>query len=321
LRFFSAALAGSCVLLGMKLLYPRFFLGPLADVDPFIFTSFLPRVGEAKALFKSTWDDIVRELMEPALATVLIIASLRRKYVRPERRRRLLMLAVLMAVTTVMTLWQIRWSYYLHPVAIVAIGMSVAGVTAMQKMRPWVWLRHLPRAGRPYIVLWLAFFSMNFLIRLNPAVATEMASCMSQVRYVIQTQQLQPLLGNKDLVLFAPEDAGGDILFFTPYRIIASNYHREGAGLHDMNRIYMARTPEEARPFLAKRPVDAVLYCPGLWKDGWLEAASADGKKRPRWLVPVNGLHFMDEKTKEKGNGKAKARGKKPVLFRVEGLK
>jgi putative flippase GtrA len=306
-RFFGASVAGSSVLLAMHIFYPRFFLGPLADVDPFIFTGFLPRVGEAKMLFKNTFDDIIRELMEPVLAGVLAFLSLHRGYVRPERRQRILQLSALLVVTTIMTLWQIRWAYYMHPVAIVLAAMTIASIAAMPKERPWIWLRHLPRQGRPYIILWLAFFTMNFFIRLYPSVLTESASCMSQVRYVIQTQQLQPLLGSKNIVLFAPEDVGGDLLFFTPYRIIASNYHREGAGLKDVSMIFKAKTPQEALPLLKKREVSAMLYCPAFEeKTSWLSAENA--KKRPPWMVPVPGLHFMT------------APGRKPVLFRLKGV-
>lgn len=130
---------------------------------------------------------------------------------------------------------------------------------------------------------------------------------MSQIRYVVQTQQLQPLLGDKNLVLFAPEDAGGDILFFTPYRIIASNYHREGAGLKDVSLVFKAKSAQEAAPILKKRQVGAMLYCPAFQEKGsWLAAGNT--KKRPAWMVPVPGLNFMDDP------------GKKPLLFRVKGL-
>ena len=304
-RFFAGCIAGAAVLLAMYQLYPRFFLGPLADVDPFIFTGFLPRVGEAKMLFTNTWDDIIRELMEPVLATVLILVALFQGRIRPERRLRLLSLSALLALTTAMTLYQIRWAYYMHPVAIIAIGMLIASETAMSRERPLVWLRYVPRQGRAYIVLWLAFFTMNVLIHLNPAVVTESSSCMSQVRYVIQTQQLQPLLGNSNSIIYAPEDAGGDMLFFTPYRIIASNYHREGAGLRDMRAISNATSAKEAAPLLKKRQVSAMLFCPAFQeKTSWLQTLT-EPKKRPSWLVPVDGLHFMDDP------------GHKPVLFRV----
>jgi putative flippase GtrA len=308
-RFFAACVAGAGVLLAMDLCYPRFFLGPLADVDPFIFTGFLPRVGEAKMLLTNTWDDIARELMEPVLAALMIFFALWRGYVRPERRLRLWMLTVLLVITTGMTLYQIRWAYYMHPVAIVAIGMLVTGLTAMEPTRPLVWLRSLPRQGRPYIVLWLAFFFMNVLIRLYPSVMTESSSCMSEVRYVIQTQQLKDLLGDNDEVVYAPEDAGGDMLFFTRYRIIASNYHREGQGLKDMRAISAAQTAKDAAPLLKTRQVSAMLFCPAFQEKGsWLQKA-VDASTRPKWMVPVEGLHFMDNM------------GKKPVLFKVKGLK
>ncbi len=309
-RFFLACVAGAAVLLAEYILYPRFFSGPLADADPFIFTGFLPRVGEAKFLFSNGWEDIVRELMEPVLAAGLIAAALLRSYVRPERKLRLWILSLLLFVTTVMTLFQIRWAYYMHPVAIAAIAMTVTAVTAMPWSRPWVYLRRLPRAVRPYAVLWLAYFGMNFLIHLNFSHSTAGSlGCMTEIRYVIQTQQLQPLLGDNNQVLFTPEDSGGDTLFFTPYRIIASNYHREGAGLQEMHDIYAATTAKAAEPLLKKHQVAAMLYCPVFVPaDSWL-AAAANPKKRPAWMVPVKGLHFANDKDKE------------PLLFRLKGMK
>jgi hypothetical protein len=85
------------------------------------------------------------------------------------------------------------------------------------------------------------------------------------------------------------------MLFFTPYRIIASNYHREGPGLKDLNLLETASNPGVAHDVLSRRKAAAMFYCPSrLPKDSWLRQASEAGKY-PAWMTPVAGLSFMEK--------------------------
>jgi hypothetical protein len=143
-------------------------------------------------------------------------------------------------------------------------------------------------------------------VRLHTTPVPEAGVCMSQIRYVIETQQLQRLLGDKPLTLFVPANSGGDVLYFTPYRIIASNYHREGKGLKDIKRLETAKTPEAERDVLTERKVNAMLYCPArLPKDSWQRKVADDGKY-PAWAAPVTGMKFME------------APGPLPLLLKVK---
>ena len=301
-RFCAASLSGAFVLLGMYGLYPRFFLGPLADVDPFIFTDFLPHVAEATPMFKGVWEDILRQVMEPALAAALLAVVLLRRNLRPERRRQLLMLAGLLAATFAMTSVELRWDYYMQPVALIATAGLAPGVFGAMRRT----LRYVPRNWRGYIGLWAVFMAVQLGLRLHTTPVPEAGVCMSQIRYVIETQQLARLLGDKSLTIFVPANDGGDILFFTPYRIIASNYHREGKGLKDIKRLETAKTAEAEHDALSDRRVDAMLYCPSrLAKDSWQRRAAEDNKY-PAWAVPVTGMRFME------------APGPLPVLLKVK---
>ena len=289
-RFCAASLGGAFVFLGMYALYPRFFLGPLADVDPFILSDFLPNVAEATPMFKGVPQDILRHVMGPALAAVLLAAAALQKHLRTDRLRQLLLLSALLAGTFLLTAVQQRWDYYLQPVGIIAAAALLPGVLGTAR-KP---LRYLPRNWRPYICLWILFVAVSLAMRIQPTRATESGVCMSQLRYAVQTQRLQPILGTKPATLFVPADTGGDILFFTPYRIIASNYHREGKGLKDLQRLSTGTTPEAARAVLRERKVDAVFYCPASLPAGsWLRQV-AENKKYPAWMAPVAGLSFME---------------------------
>ncbi|MEZ0224779.1 MAG: GtrA family protein [Alphaproteobacteria bacterium] len=306
-RFCAASIAGSGVLLAMNMLYPRFFLGPLADVDPFIITGFLPRVAEATPLFKGVPEDILRQVMEPALAAVLLACCLANKQLRAEKRRRLTLLALFLAGTFGLTMVQLRWDYYLQPVAIIAAAGLLPGAVGAVKTKALRWLRYLPRGWRPYVCLWALYMAVHIAMQISPTKIPQTGICMAQMRYAIETQQLPPLLKSGNMTVFVPADAGGDMLFFTPFRIIASNYHREGAGLKDVRAIETTRAPEAVKSLLTKRKVSALLYCPGRYPEGSLLRDAAEGKRRPAWMVPVSGLRFMG------------IPGPVPVLFRVKG--
>jgi putative flippase GtrA len=290
-RFCAAAVTGAVVLLCMYGIFPRFFTGPMADADPFILTNFLPHVAEAEPLFKSVPQDIVRRLMEPLLAALLLALSLCGKP-RADRQRQLTLLALLLGGTFIWTLFQVRWDYYFQPVAVIAAAALLPGVAGAARANLCRPLQLAPRGWRPYICIWALIIAVSLFLRAQPVKASESAGCMAQMRYVIETQQLRPLLPGWDVILYVPADIGGDVLFFTPYRIIASNYHREGAGLRDLKRIETAPTPAAGRAVLKERQVDAMLFCSARYPDNsWLHALD---KKLPPWLVPVKGLKFME---------------------------
>jgi putative flippase GtrA len=297
-RLASAAGAAALIAGCMFALYPKFFLGPFTDATSYYLEESLPNIGENKPLLSVSADDIVRDLMEPVLALALIGFALAHKKLRAARLRRLLLLLALLLATTGMTFIKIRWGYYLHPVAIVAIASTAASLGLLLRWPPLRRLapKLLTRHAIPYVALWLAFIVMNVVIHQVQKPEPEDAggpNCLSQVRYALQSQQLPPLLGGKDLVLFVSADAGGDALFFSPYSIIASNFHREGPALKELDDIAAMKTAAEARPMLAKRKVSALLVCPDDYaKTSWLHGLGAT-KTLPGWLKPAGEVRLF----------------------------
>lgn len=303
-RFFAACLLGTLTLLTQYIVFPRFYLGPMGDADPYILQGFLPMVAEAKPLLRSTPEFASKALMIPALAIFLMGFALSMPKIRVARLRRLVMLGALLLMTLVMTLLQARWGYYLQPVAAIAVAALLPSLATAGKGDTGSWLRGAPRITRPYVVLGLAVLATSMMVRTVKNGPAPDAWCNTQLRYVLQTQQLQKHLGDKPLTVFVPEDVGGEMQFFSPYRIIASNYHREHSGLRDMARMRDAKTADDAKKVIDERGVDALLYCPAGQKAGnFLSTLGRD--KPPAWLMPVEGLEFFDMP------------GAKPVLFTV----
>lgn len=304
-RFLAACVLGALTLLAQYVVFPRFYLGPMGDADPYILQGFLPMVAEAKPLLHSTPEFASKALMIPALAVFLMGFALSMPKIRAARLRRLVILGALLLITLVMTLLQARWGYYLQPVAAIAVAALLPALATAAKGDTGSWLRGAPRIARPYVVLGLAVLATSMMVRTVKGDPAPNAWCNTQLRYVLQTQQLQKHLGDKPLNIFVPGDIGGEMLFFTPYSIIASNYHREHTGLRDMARIRDAKDAAAARSALAARKTDALLFCPAGQPPGsFLSGLGASNL--PDWLKPVEGLEFFDMP------------GAKPLLLKVK---
>ena len=242
------------------LLYPKIISGPMVDVDPFVKENFLLLISESKSLFLRDADVILRHLWQPMLALVLLVKM-------PQRREKYLLLSLL-AAGFAMVAVQGRWTYYLQPVAIIAIAaLFPPFITAA--------LHRVERPFRPYAVLFLASVIVAGIAgAITPKTDQTKAECQSAIRLALQTGIFKSY-GN----LYVDPAMGGDVLFFTPQKIIAGNYHREGKGLRVLHDIETAKTADDARKLLDARKISAVLACPAI-DNKWIS-------EKPSWLKPV----------------------------------
>jgi hypothetical protein len=278
-RAFASVAALAAIAGGMAVFYPKFFKGPFVDSDAYVTENLLPAITQAQPLFDASFPDICRALLLP-LAAVILMGSCWHKDMVPAKRRQMTALASLLSLSLGMTLWQLRWQYYMQPVAIIIIASLLPA--AARAARPGVIqrLKEFPALWRPYMVLWV-------IILLTMGIGTlddkpESAACSAAMRAQIQQGWLEEKLGDKALILAAPSDVSGQLLFFTPYKIIAGNYHREAKGLQDLDVIFKSAKADEAHKKLKERKTAALFYCPSATQGGsWLAG------KKPAWLQPV----------------------------------
>lgn len=242
------------------LLYPKIISGPMADADPFVKENFLLMISESKSLFLRDPGTTLRHLWQPMLGLGLLVLM-------PKRREKYLLLSLLAAGFVMVTV-QGRWTYYLQPVAVVAIAaLFPAIITAA--------LRRVERPFRPYAILFLVSVIVAGIAgAVTPKTDQARAECQSAIRLALQTGIFKSY-GN----LYVDPAIGGDVLFFTPQKIIAGNYHREGQGLKTLHDIETAKTAEDARNLLDARKITAVLACPAI-DNKWIS-------EKPSWLKPV----------------------------------
>jgi hypothetical protein len=154
-------------------------------------------------------------------------------------------------------------------------------------------MRHLSESRQALVRIGLMVLLVGVpilcLIPLNMAKGKQEAhKCISGSMRVIEDGSLVRAVGDKPITIFAHTDVGAEILFFTPYRIIASNYHREGKGIQYVWEAGAIKNWDELYHYFAERHVDVVMYCPSpvAPEDGVLQKLFR-GEKPPRWMKPI----------------------------------
>jgi putative flippase GtrA len=299
LRIFAAVFSAGITAAIMLGIFPRIFGGPMADVDPVIFNRMMSGIYELRSVAQLTPPQIFGRLFTVIVAIYLIVTVSRARSC-PQRRRLLIVLPLLLLPPLVMTLYQVRWSYYLQPVAILTIGIFLPALTMRAKNLGMGWLKHFPRQARPHVFIWFLFSALALL---SGAIGSKVTAnnresvillegaCQSQMRYDIQTGALKGVLGPDVKVVFVHPNYASDMLFFTGYGLIAGNYHRENDGLRDVYDMVNRSSAQKARALLSKRKVDAIYICPDEYgEETWLYKL-AKGEK-PSWLKEVRGFKW-----------------------------
>ncbi|MEZ0259928.1 MAG: hypothetical protein ACAH80_02905 [Alphaproteobacteria bacterium] len=243
------------------------------------FDGLRPVPTDLKPLLQLEWSIVLQHIWQPVLALALLL-RLRRGRASDAA------LGAVLAACCFLMLAQVRFSYYAQVAAVLAIA-PLLPVYAMQLARG------LTRTLRPYAVLLGCCAVVIALAPPSGGTPNELdkQSCQAQMRYVIQTQQLQKRAGDGPRVIVAPADVAGDIIFFTPYRVIAGEYMREGKDMERLRAIVAEPKADQARALLKENNAELVFFCPAQAPKGsWLAGP------RPAWLKPVEGMSFTVKK-------------------------
>ncbi|MFM9889451.1 MAG: hypothetical protein ACKVOE_02220 [Rickettsiales bacterium] len=278
--------------------YPLFFAGPMVGVDPYITNHFLKIITEAQPVTSHHWLFIAAMLAQPLMALCVTLRATRGGSVIPQKQARLL--AFLLAFTLLLYAVEQRWYYYFYPLVVITLAPWLAAL--MNPTHPLTtgraparWLEALTpnqQALRRMPVVLALLAAQGLLLLAAPDETTPRSrninTCHAKARSLIYSGALNDLGGGKPLTVFTSTDLGGEILFWTPHRIIASNYHREGPGIRYVWEADAITDAQALRRYLAQRHVDALLICPVVRAP---EASVLQGlqqsKPTPAWLKRV----------------------------------
>lgn len=272
-RLAMALLVGAAVLLAAWAMFPLIFHGPYAAADAYIFQKFLPRITETHSLLSAHPVYITAMLLQPLAALVILAMALDQ---RPSlfAPAHVLQLMYLVLVTSALYLFQQRYYYYFYPTLVLVIAPFCAVLftpeePALSGQWPGRVIGHLAQNTQALIRLPIVLALLGgptLLMALEPIRSTDasrqISSCQHVARQLIYGGQLNGIGGGKPLTVFIYTDLGGEMLFFTPHRIIASNYHREAQGIQYIWQADNITAPGDLRTYLAARKVDLLVLCP-----------------------------------------------------------
>jgi hypothetical protein len=264
-RFVVAIFAAGIGAALIGLVFPGFFSGPMADVDPDVITlwfsknqEILPIIDDARPLYSL---QRVFLFLGAALLAIPFIIYILIKSDGLERRN-WLYISACFSVALALAFLQIRWTAYAQLFAIIPIVGFLLSLLDYVSKRFDGLSRALLRAAA---VLLFAIGPPVMSLAMQP---TSMASSATQVSGGCDLRTLTNFLNRTYSVgpakiILTHNSYGPEILYRTPHQVISTPYHRNADGILDAMAFFKSTDETKALAILNKRKVDLLVVCPG----------------------------------------------------------
>jgi hypothetical protein len=211
------------------------------------------------------------------------------------RSREWLVVAGLLAMTVLVSLWQVRGAMFSVPLAAVPLAAWVGLRRAEAALRPtWMeafrmlaaWIVSVP-------IVWSAGAAGIALAAGTTGAAAPVAANGAGKEACYRAEDYDRLAALPAGTVLAPSNLGAAILRYTPHRTFAGPYHRNVAGLLVALDAFTAPPAEALRIARAHR-ADFVAICPGNDESAFLANQAPHGLMAallagdaPHWLEPL----------------------------------
>lgn len=260
---------GALFVLGLQLVaFPKFFLGPMADVPPEVRWLNVARTSEyGPVIDTESLRRTVHLLLLYLGGAVIAAVALPLEIARSQGRARdaWAFLALAGAVYLGLALYQIRWGLYAELVALPVLAATLARLAAA--IAPWRLVAGMGvRASFKFtalLVVAVAPIAAGWWLRPQGAeaeAATRRERCdvAAIARFLMQAP---PFSERPYRIVNFPYD-GPELLYRTHHQVVATPNHRNGAGLLAARDFFAARKPEVARRIAEARGLELALICP-----------------------------------------------------------
>jgi hypothetical protein len=241
--------------------FPKFYKGPLVDVDPRLIPIMLNKITELQPLISGS-GSLVMPVQLLGYAVIcfpfLFFLLLWRRH--DAKWKSWLFITLSSIVFILISLKQVRWSIYLQILLII----PTAGILVLLRQRgPKVgFLKTLKN------VLLVLIFSLGFLLIGLLADVIFKRGDTEKNRQEISLLRICDYLtkvdkwNGQDLLILTHADFGAEIIYRTKYKVLSTTNHRTGEGFWDTYEIMTADTDEQALEIIKKRGINLILLCP-----------------------------------------------------------
>ena len=286
-RLATLAGAGFVALAAMFAVDPHFLQGPFSSLDPLVATLWYQGVDEGMPIWRLAVGDAAAGLAQPLVGLGGALFAIWKA--PPEHREGWIAFAYIMVAMTIASCFVIRE-------ATTASTLSLPGTAflcdyALRRARNVSLMpaRVIATTGAVFIMA-PAYAAPALVMPENQRLTSAMQSSDS----CVTRSQLAKLNTLPPSNLAVPLDITPAILASTEHRAIASGYHRNGSGIHDVILTFAGSLPT-ARAIIARRQIDYVVFCPNAPESiRWANvgkhglASMLNVGRAPDWLQPVS---------------------------------
>ncbi|RMH08804.1 MAG: hypothetical protein D6704_02415 [Nitrospirae bacterium] len=290
--FLGVAFAAGC----QEMLFPKFFQGPFADLDPSTFSFLWNSIVETQPLLSFGPFQVGHFVFYAGatLPAIPYLAHLLRKTNAPVMKLLWTYIGIGLLLTFPFALLQIRSTPF------AALFWIVPYTDLLWRLYTRIGYNvYLPwrRFYQAVIVLFgAAGFTVlgSFIIKLEHSAPHPIGES-APVRLLAQFLRAPTTFGDRPRTILAMVNFGPELLYRTPHRVIATPYHRNLQAILDTNAIMQAAQETEAYRLLKARAVDLIIIYPNsgertLYADGSGKAPFYDrlvSGNLPVWLKEV----------------------------------
>lgn len=279
---------------GMWLLFPKFYAGPLVDVDPAVVTLWFNYIAEFAPLidFADPLGSLSRFLFHLGPAMLALPFLIVRGWTETgDRKRMWLLLLLLVVVYVALAVKQQRWTGFAQYV--VVIGYAGLLVSLLDRLARGGDMLFAAARALVVVLFIFGFLFLGAALPRKPLLAGGGPSC--PVTEMSRWLGSEPTLNDRPRRILSFINFGPELLYHTRHEVIATPNHRNGASILDAVRALGRLPPSEARRIIDDRDVDLVLVCLGTEEandyrrgnDGKTLFSAIEGGAAPSWLRPI----------------------------------
>lgn len=290
-RRFALCLLVAATLFGLLIwLFPRFYLGPLADVNPELDRALHGIISEMQPLYLK---GLGLAYTFYSFFALIVIFSLRKMLAYSPI---LLLLLIGNIVFLILSLMAVRISYYLLPVSLLLLAYLIT-----ELYRPIEGYR-LKRQELAFVFAALfPIFAVSYMDTFGidpeqwwkgePAKEESFYRCKYDLIRKVESGDFEKNLGAEPLTIATASDWGTYLLWRTPHHIIASNYQRDDTAFFALQTIVKGDQPATGN-MLLERKVDLLILC----DTSRIEMKLLDKLRteKPAWAILVKELSLEE---------------------------
>jgi hypothetical protein len=254
----------------MDYLYPGFYQGPYANIDPYLLENFFPALSEFYSPFH----------IDNALALALVVyfiiglgffyyAYLDNTLTKSAETRPLWLLIGATSTTMFLTLYMYRWNALAVPLTILLVSFFVAACCE----------KKMARFMKILLMGLMALLPQLIVLLSKDYVPLAHQECQKEFYSMMQDRFFDGPNFTRDKIMLVHSNYGPLVLYSTHLSIIASNDHHNPQGVKDSFNFFKANQLT-AQQIINKRHVNLLLVCEN-------EHSTSFDRQSSSWLKPI----------------------------------